>query len=366
MSDVRKQPTLHDVARLAGFSTSTTARALGNYGRIAETTREKVRAAAEELGYRANPLARSMITGKTKTIGVVCADLSSPFFAEALRGISDVAKGRGYDILIVNTDEDVASERDAVALLRDRHVDGVIVSPADVRQVDHLAALQTPERALVLLDRSSSALDADSVTVDDVSAMTDAVGRLLDAGHRHIGIVTELRIEREADWQSLLGDLDHSERRELNPSSRRLLGYLRAHREHDIPIDPALVARTGATSVDSARRATTRLLEQRDETGMTAVVTVDNTTSVGAYGAIRDHGLRVPDDLSFIAFDNLDWTTLVQPAVSVIEQPVYALGSRAADVLLDRLDGTRTSPGEEILLDTRFIERESIRAVQQV
>lgn len=363
MNDVRKQPTLHDVARLAGFSTSTTARALGNYGRIAETTREKVRAAADELGYRANPLARSMITGKTKTIGVVCADLSSPFFAEALRGISDVAKRRGYDILIVNTDEDLASERDAVALLRDRHVDGVIVSPADVRQVGHLAALQTPERALVLLDRSSTALDADSVTVDDVSAMTDAVSRLVEAGHRRIGIVTELRIEREADWQSLLGDLDHSERRELNPSSRRLLGYLRAHRQHGIPIDPALVARTGATSVDSARSATTRLLEQ---SGMTAVVTVDNTTSVGAYGAIRDQGLRVPEDLSFIAFDNLDWTTLVQPAVSVIEQPVYALGSLAAEVLLDRLDGTRETPGEEILLDTRFIERGSILPVSAI
>lgn len=360
MNGGKRQPTLHDVARLAGFSTSTTARALGGYGRIAAATREKVQAAADELGYRANPLARSMITGKTATIGVVCADLSSPFFAEALRGISDVAKARGYDILIVNTDEDPAAERDAVALLRDRHVDGVIVSPADVREVDHLAALQTPERAVVLLDRSSAALDADSVTVDDVSAMTDAVGRLIEAGHRRIGIVTELRIGREADWQTLLADLDHADRRELNPSSRRLLGYLRAHRAHGVPIDPALVARTGTTSVESARAAMDRLLDAGD---LTAVISVDNATSVGAYGAVRDRGIRVPDELSFIAFDNLDWTTLVQPAVSVIEQPVYALGSRAAEVLLDRLAGTRTTPGEEILLDTRFLPRASVRTL---
>jgi len=357
MSDVRKPPTLHDVARLAGFSTSTTARALGDYGRIAASTREKVRAAAEELGYRPNPLARSMITGKTKTIGVVCADLSSPFFAEALRGISDVAKRRGYDILIVNTDEDLESERDAVALLRDRHVDGVIVSPADVRQVEHLAALQTPERAVVLLDRSSAELDVDSVTVDDVHAMEDAVSRLLHAGHRRIGIVAELRIEREADWQATLADLDHSDRRALNPSSRRLLGYLRAHRRAGVEIDPMLVARTGANSVESAREATARLL---DRTDVTAVVSVDNTTSVGAFGTIRDRGLRVPEDLSFIAFDNLDWTTLVQPALTVIEQPVSTIGTRAAEVLLDRLDGTRNTPGQEILLETRFIERDSI------
>src|SRR5690606_466110 len=112
--------------------------------------------------------------GRTESIGVVCADLSSPFFAEALRGISDVAKDCGYSILIVNTDEDLAAERDALNLLRDKLVDGVIVAPADVGDVAHLESFQRDGRPVVLLDRSSSGLDADAVTVDDVAAMAEA------------------------------------------------------------------------------------------------------------------------------------------------------------------------------------------------
>lgn len=335
---------------------ATTSRALAGYGRIAEETRELVRAAATELGYRPNKVARSMITGKTESIGVVCADLSSPFFAEALRGVSDHAKERGFSILIVNTDEDTRAERDAIDLFRDKLVDGVIVAPSDVQDVEHLRDLQRDGRPVVLLDRSSSLLDADSVTVNDVAAMADATGRILDAGHRRVGIVVELSVEREADWGRLMRD-EPFLRGELNPSSRRLLGYVRAHRDRGLEPDPDLVVRTGDTTVASARAAARRLIETASPT---AIVSVDNTTSVGVFAAIRDLDLQVPDDISFIAFDNLDWTTLVTPPVSVVEQPVYQLGWQAARSLIDRLEGDRTGPGEEILLETTFIQRGSV------
>lgn len=357
MSGDQQHPTLHDVARLAGVSVSTTSRALGDYGRISEKTRSHVRAIAEEIGYRPNVIARSMITGKTQSLGVVCADLSSPFFAEALRGVSDVAKERGYSILIVNTDEDLRAEQDAIALLRDKLVDGVIVAPADVQSVEHLERMQQENRPVVLLDRSSQALDADSVTVDDVAAVAHATAHLLDAGHRRIGIVTELRTAREADWQTLLGS--DVPRTALNPSSRRLLGFIQAHRQRGLDLDPTLVARTGDTSVDSARAAARKMIEQA---APSAIMSVDNTTSVGAFSAIRELGLRVPADLSFVAFDNLDWTTLVSPPLTVVEQPVYEIGRRAAIALTDRLVGTRTGEGEEILLETRFVERDSVKA----
>ncbi|HIY64958.1 MAG TPA: LacI family transcriptional regulator [Candidatus Agrococcus pullicola] len=358
MSGEQHHPTLHDVARAAGVSVSTTSRALGNYGRISQRTRAHIRWIADELGYRPNVIARSMITGKTQSLGVVCADLSSPFFAEALRGVSDLAKERGYSILIVNTDEDLKAEQDAITLLRDKLVDGVIVAPADVQCVEHLARLQRDGRPVVLLDRTSHALEADSVTVDDVAAVARATSHLLDAGHRRIGIVTELRTARESNWLALLtGGVG---RTALNPSSRRLLGYIQAHQQHGVEIDPDLVARTGDTTVASALAAAREMIESSSPT---AVMSVDNTTSVGAFSAIRELGLSVPADVSFVAFDNLDWTTLVTPPLTVVEQPVYEIGRRAATALTDRLAGERDGAGEEILLETRFVERDSVAAV---
>ncbi len=361
VNESTRSPTLHDVAKLAGFGTSTTSRALGNYGRVAPDTRDKVMAAANELGYRRNNLARSLITGRTETIGVVCADMASPFFAEALRGISDYSREHGFSMLIVNTDEDLVAERDAIALLRDKQVDGIIVAPADVQRVEHLADFQRDGSVVVLLDRSSSEIDADSVTVDDVAAMTNGVENLIRAGHRRIGIVTELRLEREADWQTLLADnLEDVDRRTLNPSSRRLLGYLYAHRNLGIPVDPKLVARTGSHTVFAAREATLALFRNAEPT---ALITVDNSTSVGAFGAIRQLGIRVPEDVSFIGFDNLDWTTLVTPAISVIEQPVHELGKMAARMIIDRLRGDNVMPTHDVALETRFVPRGSIRRI---
>ena len=362
MPGSRRAPTLHDVARLAGVSVSTTSRALSDYGSSSPDTREAVRAAATQLGYHRNSLARSMITGNTETIGVVCADVGSPFFSEAVRAIADRAGTRGFSTLIVNTDEDLDAELAAIDLLREKQVDGLIVAPADVQRVDHLAAFQQEGRPIVLIDRSSAGLKADSVTVDDVQAVRDAVTYLIDRGHGRIGIVTELRTDREADWASLLGNLHDVERGTLNPSARRLLGYLRAHEAAGLEVDPALVARTGATSTESARQATQRLLELRRRP--TALISVDNTTSVGAYGAVRALGLRVPDDVSFVAFDNLDWTTLVTPALTVVEQPVHALGVRAADLLIGRLLEDCSDPAEH-LLETRLIERGSTRRIRQ-
>ncbi len=352
-------PTLHDVARHAGVSTSTASRVLGNHGSSKELTREKVLASAEALGYRPNTLARSMITGSTETIGVVCADMGSPFFAEALRGITDYAKSENFSTLIVNTDENLEAERSAIQLLLEKQVDGIIVSPADVQDVQHLIAAQQRGTSLVLFDRSSSMLDVDSVTVDDVAASTNLVSYLIRLGHTRIAIVTELRTDRESNWQKALdetgGPLD---RRMLNPSSRRLLGYLHAHQRHGLDVDPALVARTGDTLTSSAALATERLLLL--ERPPTAIVAVDNTTSVGAFSTLRNHSIAIPEAISFVSFDNLDWTTLVSPRLSVVEQPVYSLGALAAELMIRRISGRGGEPREH-LLGTRFIERSSAR-----
>jgi LacI family transcriptional regulator len=351
-----RRPTIRDVAAAAGVSVATASRALGNYGRVSDETRERVRSATQRIGYRPNSVARSMITRRTNTIGVICADISSPYFAGVVRGITDAATQAGFSVLLINTDEDVHKEREAVELLLDKRVDGLVVSAADVCDVAHLAEAQQRGTPVVLFDRISSQLAVDTVTVDDVSATQDAVAHLLGLGHTRIGVLAELRLEREADWVSLLGeDLDR-ERGELNASAARLLGYLRAHREAGVTVDPELVTRTGGYDIDGAVAAATRLLTRGDRP--TALVTIDNLMTVGGFRAVRELGLELPRDLSFVGFDNLDWTTLVQPALTLVEQPVLEIGRLAAQRLVERLNGADDEPSL-VTLPTAFLVRDS-------
>src|SRR3954470_6261836 len=163
--------TLADVARSAGVSTATAARALGGYGSVSGTARQRVNEAAQALGYQRNELAATMITGRSNTVGLVVADIENPFFAAAARGVSDVARAAGYEVVLVNTDEDVVTERSAVQVLFSKRVDGVIVAPASPVDVEHLAATQRAGCPVVLLDRQGGGLGGDAVLGENLGAL---------------------------------------------------------------------------------------------------------------------------------------------------------------------------------------------------
>ncbi|GAA2895714.1 LacI family DNA-binding transcriptional regulator [Streptosporangium fragile] len=357
----QRRATLPDVAALAGVSTAAAGRALGGYGSVSEEVRQRVLNAAEQLNYRANRLAASVRTGRTDTIGVVCADIESPFFARALRGISDVAHKHGFSTLVTNSDEDLTSERNAVQLLLDKQVDGIICAPADVQQVAHLAQAQGAGTPVVLFDRMSDHLDADAVIVDGVKAAYQAVSRLIALGHERIAIVAELRQPREQDWARFLTPAADVSPGVLSPSEARLLGYLRAHWDAGVPVRRELVRRTGAYDVGAAYRQMKRVLALKHPP--TAVFLVDNLMTVGSYRAIRDSGISVPERLSVLAFDDLDWTVLVSPALSVIAQPVYEMGAEAARQLIARIRGGREDGPGTTVMDVTLIERESTAPV---
>jgi LacI family transcriptional regulator len=162
--------TLAEVAAAAGVSVATASRALGGYGSVRPDTADRVAEAARTLSYSRNGLARSIVTGRTQTLGAVVADIESPFFARAMRAFSDVAGQAGSNVLLSNTDEDVTTERTAVEVLLQRRVDGMLVAPASPVEVDHLHAVHRGGTPLVLLDRSLPGLAADSVVIDNVLA----------------------------------------------------------------------------------------------------------------------------------------------------------------------------------------------------
>jgi len=330
--------TIRDVARAAGVSTATAARALGGYGHASPAARRKVSESARQLGYRPNVVARALVSRATTTVGLVVGDIENPFFAAAARGLADVMDARGYTVLLANADEDAGRERRAVDALRARQVDGMVVVPAPGASPEHLAELVTAGVPLVLLDRAVVGVAADSVLVRNVAGARAAVAHLAGLGHRRIGVV--------------------SDSPEITSSAERIQGYRQALRAAGIAPEPGLISIGGPTR-DDGEAAALRLLDRADRP--TAVFTANNFMTVGALRAARSLGLRIPDDVALVGFDDLDWTTLVQPPVTVVRQPVADLGRVAGERLLRRLEGD-AGPPKRIRLDANLIVRGSCGA----
>lgn len=346
--------TVPDVARAAGVSTATAARALGGYGSVRASTRERVLAAAEALGYRANSLARSMITGSTRTLGVVMSDIENPFFRRSLRGIADTARAEGFEVLLANTDEELDKEETAITVMAERRVDGLVVCPTDGADRDHLAQIISTGIPVVLLDRKVAGLKADTVGIDNRKAARAATEHLLAQGHRDIAIVTGGTPEMLE--RMLRPDMRGVERLSATTVGARAAGFRDAMTAAGVPIRPELIS-SGGYRREDAERETAALLNLPSPP--TAILAFDAMQSLGAFHAISTAGVRCPDDVSLLAFDDTEWADVVSPALTVVAQPTYDIGVEACRLLLSRITG---SGGATIhrRLPTRLIERASV------
>lgn len=353
--------TIVQVATRAGVSTATAGRVLGRYGYSSDEIRDRVNQAADELGYRPNRLARGLITGRTQTIGVVAGDISSDFYASAMRGIADVARADGFGAILTNSDENLDLEREAVQLLLEKQVDGLIVSPCDLVESPHLRAALAAQCRVVQIDRVVQDLPADSVTVDNRGAAKDCVGRLLSAGHTRIAFVAELESSDFGDVAQFIAAVATGivGPQTLYPSWQRLLGYLEAHRDSGVRPDLDLIVRVGAYSVGAAKQAVLDLLALHPARRPTALFAGDGKMSTGAMAAISSLGLTVPDDLSLVCFDDLDWMGFVGGGITAVVQPVHQMGRMAAEFLLSRIAGDE-SEFRHVVLAAQIAERGSI------
>jgi LacI family transcriptional regulator len=343
----RRDVTVADVARAAKVSKAQAARALGNYGAVSDDVRERVLAAAEELSYRPNELARSMNTGKSNTIGVVVGDIENPHFGLATRGITDTAKKSGYNVILVNTDEEQAAEIDAVQVLLDKRVDGLIVAPASSTETEHLQRVYESGRPLVLLDRAANGLPAETVAVNMAGISYEATRYLLDAGHRRIAFITTLKFDSPF---SAATQVDSSQ------ISERLDGMGRAFSEKGVAFPHDLV-RLNAGDADSIRNITRELLFLPDPA--TVVVASDGLIALSVLAAIQELELSIPGDVSFLMYDDFAWTRLTTPPLTVIAQPVYDMGVAAATALIRQIEGRKAS-GTAPALEAHLIRRGSV------
>lgn len=333
MGSVTQRPhhrvTIVDVAREAGVSKSTASRVMAGRGSASPGAHDRVTEAAARLGYQPNALAKAMVSGNSNTIGIVIPDISSPFFSAVTRGLSDAARMAGFEVIISNTDNDADIESKALELLGEKRVDGIIVAPVFQDHSVALETLRTQQFPLIYLDRRGGIEDTTPlVSLDHVAASRLATEHLIRLGHRRIAIVTEAgdHLDRLLASSAPTG--------RLRPSGQRLKGYLDALLTEGIEVDPELVINAGYDPDDARVQVAERL---RTVSDVTAVYGTDSVLTSGAFRALRELGLRYPEDVSFLGFDDQEWSTMVQPEVTVVSQPRYRIGAVAASCLIERI-----------------------------
>ncbi|MGC3955394.1 MAG: LacI family DNA-binding transcriptional regulator [Propionicimonas sp.] len=342
-------PRLVDVARIAGVSRATAARALGRYGRVSEATTNRVQQAADSLGYRSNAIARAMRVGRTSTIGLVIADISSSFFDQATLAIIRTAALEGYQTLVLNTDEDLESEQRAVEVLLDKRVDGLIVVTSVRTGHQHLLNDGRPITPLVFLDRRVDDVDACVVSTDDRDSARRCVEILASHGHTRIGMLTT---STRAHGQRL----GYTSPLAIAVMVDRVTGWMEGIERAGVPMRPDWLVFTDGDH-DSARAAAIGLLAAKDRP--TALLAANSEVALAIIDACQELGLEIGSDLSLIGFDDPSWARLVTPSLSVVSRPVYQLGAIAVRKLLLQISGEQHRP-ESLVLPTRIIERDSV------
>ncbi len=328
-------PTMADVAARAGVSVATVSRALSGEGRLVSApVMERVQAAALELGYHPNNLARNMRSGTSRIFGLVISDVGNPFFTAVARGAEDVAHRHGYSLVLSNTDEDPEREATSLGVMIADRAAGIIIATTN-ENGEALRRSVAMGTAIVAIDRRIHGLPTDSVAVDNEGAAHEAVGHLIRLGHTRIAIVGGPQGAHTA--------------------RERLRGYERAHREARIEVDPALV--TEGTFRETAGLAHTRGLLALDDPP-TAIFSVNNLTTIGVLRGLREAGRRIPADVSLVGFDDIPTAELLEPPLTVVRQPTYRMGAQAAELLIRRIREPE-SPVQEVLLTGSLIVRGS-------
>lgn len=332
-----RPPTLRDVAQEAGVHPATASRALNPATRslVNEETASRVVRVATAMGYRPNPIARSLKTSRSATVGVVIPDLTNPLFPPIVRGIEDVLGPAGYGAWIVNTDNDPERERTQVEGLRSRQVEGFILGTA-LLEDPLLAQLQSEQVPMVLINRRTANQSIASVTADDTAGVATAIEHLVRLGHRRIA--------------HLAGPQDTS------TGKIRLQAYRQALDEHGLETDSALVAECRSWTEQEGARGLRELLDAG--TSFTAVLAGNDLLALGCYDVFEERGIVCPRDLSVIGFNDMPFIDKLRPPLSSVRVPHYDLGVEAARMLLDRLQDPTRSP-RSVLLPLSLVLRQS-------
>jgi len=335
--------TIYDVAKRAGVSPSTVSRAFNKSPSIKKETVERVMLAASELGYDPNPLASALASSRTFMVGLIISDIQNPFAATLARGVQDRLERERYITIIVNTDGEPTKELEVLRAIQRRGVDGFIITPParlDASEYYHyIGDLARKGLPIVTVGNWLKKGAVDSVTSRAQDGAMAGIDHLVALGHRAIGFIG-----------------GHYTR---GIATGRWLGYQEALIQHNLELRPEWMIEADV-SVQGGEEGMERLLSLPNRP--TAVLTVNDLMALGAINICRSHGLEVPDHLSVVGFDDIPYAALAAPPLTTVAQPSYELGTRAAELLLRRMDDAN-APVHNVVLDCRLVVRQTTASV---
>jgi LacI family transcriptional regulator len=329
----RRRPTIQDLARAAETSPSTASRALNGTGYVAAEVRARVLAAAEQIGYVPDSIARSLRNRTSRAVGVLISDLRNPFYADLAAGIEEQLRSAGYHVVVVNNDGQVDAEIEGARTFLAVRVSAAIVTPVADGAVRMLMQAGIP---VVQADRMVDGLTSDCVLVDNIRGAREITNHLVELGHTRIALLID-----ETDWTTGAG---------------RLEGYRDALGTAGLPLDPALVVPT-KFQPDAARDAVDALLDRRPD--VTALFAANNMLAEGAFQALRLRRVRIPEDMSLVAFDDVPWMSMVSPGITTVDQHTDDLGRACAQLVVSRVGGSATDAATVRYLEPSVVIRGS-------
>lgn len=343
--------TMKDIARRTGLGLATIS-SYFNGGNVREKNRIKIEEAISELHYEVNEVARGLKTNATKTIGVVIPELNNIFCSEIITAMEDILRNHGYATIICDCRTDKKLEKEAVEFLVRKRVDGLINMPVDITG-EHLKAFQKTGKPMILIDRHIKGVECDSVRVDNKNAAREAVELLIANGHKEIGIIC--------------GPKD------ISTAENRLKGYCDAYIKSELSVKDSLIYH-GDYTIQSGVKALEELVKNNPD--MTAVFVTNYEMTMGTVIGINELGIKIPEQLSVIGFDNLQFARACSPKLTIVSQPTQDIGIEVANIMLKRLEemqsGGQNLDGVENMsenvtekLRTTIIQGKSIRKIDE-
>ena len=322
------------VAEKAEVSVNTASRAINNKPDINLETKKRVLQIAKELGYVRNATAVALRTRKTGTIGVVIADNRNPFYAEVLSGMEEAAREKNYHIILANTQRDYQKEEEAINLLLAKRVDGLLIAPVQDRD-DDIKNLIDANIPFVVVGRDFKNIEVDAIYNDEVKGGFLATEYLIKKGHKRIALIDGFLYK--------------------SPAKGRLEGYKKALNKYRISLDESLIS-VGDINIEDGYERTKQMLEKNLD--FTAIFAYNDMMAFGAMQAIKEKGLRIPEDIGLIGYDDILFSSLISPALTTIRLKKQELGVKSVKLLFSRINGNRKKT-KKVMLGVELVVRET-------
>lgn len=324
--------TIQEVAKTAGVSVATVSRVLNNRVTVKEKTRKKVEQAIKELNYEPSVLGRNLRNSESRLLLVLIPSISNPFYTEIINGIEDTAIGKGYNILLCETDSNPKREAIYFNLIRNRLADGIILMDPTVNR-ENLYDLAN-KHPIVQCSEFDESGAISYVSIDNELAAYQAVKHLIKIGNKKVALI-------------------NSDEKFLYARERKR-GFEKAMREFNLPIEPRWIRNVTEFGFEGGQQAMRSLLngEERPD----AIFSVSDVFAIGALKEINSVGLKVPEDIAIIGFDKISFSNMTYPTLTTIAQPMYKMGCISANMIIDKIKGKEV---ESLILDHELIIRES-------